>query len=98
MASRAMETAPRDDDDLFGRVAEHLEPGPLLEATPECLVGTRRNGQIVYANHRVQSLTGSSRAALVAGTIELLIATDVLVLPNEARVEALCRRNTGEQF
>ena len=98
MASRAMETAPRDDDDLFARVAAHLEPGPLLEATPECLVVTRGNGQIVYANARVQLLTGFARDELVGGTIELLVATDLLNLPSEARVEALCRRNTGEQF
>src|SRR6478672_11773131 len=62
--ARATETASRDDD-LFGRVAAHLEPGPLLEATPECLVVTRSNGQIVYANHRVQSLTGFTRDELV---------------------------------
>jgi len=96
--ARAMETAPRDDDDLFGRVAANLEPGPLLEATPECLVVTRRNGQIVYANHRVQLLTGFASDELVGGTIELLVATDLLGLPAEARVEALCRRSTGEQF
>jgi len=93
-----METAPRDDDDLFGRVAAHLEPGPLLEATPECLVVTRGNGQIVYANARVQLLTGFAREELVGGTIELLVATDLLTMPSDASVEALCRRVTGEQF
>jgi diguanylate cyclase (GGDEF)-like protein/PAS domain S-box-containing protein len=98
MATRALETGPSEDDDVFARVSARLEPGSLLEATPECLVVARRDGQIVYANNRVQSLTGFTREELVGGTIELLLAADVLSLPPDARIEALCRRNGGEQF
>lgn len=36
-----------------------IEPGSLLEATPECLVVTAADGMIVFANHRVEQLTGS---------------------------------------
>jgi diguanylate cyclase (GGDEF)-like protein/PAS domain S-box-containing protein len=97
MASRALETGPPEDDP-FARVAAQLEPGSLLEATPECLVVARTNGQIVYANARVQELTGFSRNDLVGSTIELLVAADVLSLPADARVEALCCRRGGDQI
>jgi diguanylate cyclase (GGDEF)-like protein/PAS domain S-box-containing protein len=96
MATRAVETGPSDDD-VFARVSARLEPGSLLEATPECLVVTRRNGQIVYANGRVQTLTGFSRHELVGGTIELLLTADILSLPPDARIEALCRRRAGDE-
>jgi len=96
MALRASETGPRDGG-AFARVTAAIEPGSLLEATPECLVVTRADGQIVFANRRAQLLTGFSRDELVGSTIELLIATDVLALPPEARIEALCRRSGGEQ-
>ena len=55
-------------------------------------------GRSSIANGRVQLLTGFARDELVGGTIELLIATDLLGLPPNARVEALCRRNDGQQF
>ncbi len=97
MATRALETGPSDDD-VFARVSARMEPGPLLEATPECLVVARRDGQIVYANTRVQSLTGFTRDELVGSTIELLVTSDILSLPTDARVEALCRRSDGEEL
>jgi diguanylate cyclase (GGDEF)-like protein/PAS domain S-box-containing protein len=97
MASRALETSPPDDD-VFARVAAQMEPGSLLEATPECLVVARANGQIVYANTRVQDLTGFGRAELVGSTIELLVTADILSLPTHTRIEALCRRSDGAEF
>ena len=97
MASRAEETGPVEHDP-FARMSALIEPGHLLEATPECLVVTRRDGQIVYANHRAQELTGFDGAQMVGSTIELLVAADLLSLPSDARVEALCRRSDGSQF
>ena len=97
MALRASETGPRDDG-AFARVTAGIEPGSLLEATPECLVVTRADGQIVYANRRVEQLTGFRREELVGSTIELLIAADVLALPPDARTEALCCRSGAAQF
>jgi diguanylate cyclase (GGDEF)-like protein/PAS domain S-box-containing protein len=97
MATRALETGPSDDD-VFARVAARLEPGSLLEATPECLVVARRDGQIVYANNRIQTLTGFTRQELVGSTIELLVTADILSLPADARLEAFCRRSGGEEF
>ncbi len=97
MALRASETGPGDGG-AFARVTAAIEPGLLLEATPECLVVTRADGQIVFANRRAQLLTGFGRDELVGSTIELLIAADVLALPPEARTEAMCCRNGGEQF
>jgi diguanylate cyclase (GGDEF)-like protein/PAS domain S-box-containing protein len=95
MATRALETGPSEED-VFARVSARLEPGSLLEATPECLVITRRDGQIVYANGRVQALTGFTRDELVGSTIELLVTADILSLPADTRIEALCRRSGGE--
>jgi diguanylate cyclase (GGDEF)-like protein/PAS domain S-box-containing protein len=75
-----------------GQLTDRIEPGSLLEATPECLVVARGDGQIVYANRRAQELTGFSRDELVGSPIELLIAADVLDLPEGSRIEATCRR------
>jgi len=68
-----------------------IEPGSLLEATPECLVVAQSDGRIVYANRHAEELTGFSRRELVGSSIELLIAADLLDLPEGARVEATCR-------
>ncbi|MDP9184328.1 MAG: EAL domain-containing protein, partial [Actinomycetota bacterium] len=62
------------------------------------LVVTRANGQIVYANTRVQDLTGFGRGELVGSTIELLVTADILSLPTHTRSEALCRRSDGGEF
>ncbi len=97
MALRASETGP-EGNDAFARVADGIEPGSLLEATPECLVVARADGQILYANRRVEELTGFTRDELVGSTIELLVASELLSLPPDARVEALCMRSGGEQF
>ena len=69
-----------------------IEPGSLLEATPECLVVARSDGLIVYANRHAEELTGFSRDELVGSSIELLIAADLLELPAGSRIEATCRR------
>jgi diguanylate cyclase (GGDEF)-like protein/PAS domain S-box-containing protein len=74
------------------RLTEQIEPGSLLEATPECLVVAQRDGLIVYANRHAEELTGFSRDELVGSSIELLIAADLLDLPEGSRVEATCRR------
>ena len=77
----------------MARLAALIEPGSLLEATPECLVVAHADGRILFANHRVEQLTGFDRAELVGQSVELLIAADVLELAPGARVEAVCRTN-----
>jgi diguanylate cyclase (GGDEF)-like protein/PAS domain S-box-containing protein len=74
------------------RLTDQIEPGSLLEATPECLVVALSDGLIVYANRHVEELTGFTRGELIGGSIELLIAADLLDLPEGSRVEATCRR------
>src|SRR5262249_20376195 len=74
------------------QLTDLIEPGSLLEATPECLVVARSDGQIVYANRHAEELTGFQREQLVGSSIELLIAADLLELPEGSRVEAMCRR------
>lgn len=77
-------------DDAADRLAEMIEPGSLLEATPECLVVTRADGRILFANRRVEQLTGFDRDELVGRSVELLVAADILDLELGSRVEAVC--------
>ena len=79
------------DDGSEPRLTDRIEAGSLLEATPECLVGARSDGRIVYANRHVEELTGFPKEELVGSSIELLIAAELLELPEGSRVEAMCR-------
>ena len=80
-------------DAVASRLAALIEPGSLLEATPECLVVAHADGRILFANHRVEQLTGFDRRDLVGQSVELLIATDILELVPGTRLETICRTN-----
>ena len=82
--------------DAEARLAAMIEPGSLLEATPECLVVARADGCIVFANRHVEQLTGFGRAELVGSSVELLIAADLLDLHPGSRIEAVCRAQDGD--
>jgi diguanylate cyclase (GGDEF)-like protein/PAS domain S-box-containing protein len=82
--------------DADARLATMIEPGSLLEATPECLVVARTDGRIVFANSHVERLTGFGRDELVGSSVELLIAADLLDLEPGSRIEAVCRAHTGD--
>ena len=75
-----------------------IEPGSLLEATPECLVVAHADGRIVFANKRVEQLTGFDRSQLVGQSVELLIAADILDLEPGARLEAICRTSEAGEI
>ena len=47
------------------QLTDRIEPGSLLEATPECLVVAQTDGRIVYANRHVEELTGFPRRELL---------------------------------
>ena len=55
------------------RVAGLIEPGLLLEATPECLVVTAADGKILFANRRMEDLTGFAPASLMGQSVETLL-------------------------
>jgi diguanylate cyclase (GGDEF)-like protein/PAS domain S-box-containing protein len=82
--------------DAETRIAAMIEPGSLLEATPECLVVARADGSIVFANRHVELLTGFGRDELIGSSVELLIAADLLDLEPGSRVEAVCRAQGGD--
>jgi diguanylate cyclase (GGDEF)-like protein/PAS domain S-box-containing protein len=87
--------------DTFGaaeRLARMIEPGSLLEATPECLVVAAGDGAIVYANARTEALTGFTRYELVGKPVQLLIASDLLGRPAGTRLESLCRTAEGGEL
>jgi diguanylate cyclase (GGDEF)-like protein/PAS domain S-box-containing protein len=71
-----------------------VEPGSVLEATPECLVVTAMDGRIVFANRRVQELTGFARSQLVGSSVEVLLA-EGLSDRTETIFESECRRADG---
>jgi diguanylate cyclase (GGDEF)-like protein/PAS domain S-box-containing protein len=71
-----------------------VEPGSVLEATPECLVVTAMDGRIVFANRRAQELTGFDRSQLVGSSVEMLLA-DGLSAESETTFESECRRSDG---
>ena len=68
-----------------------MEPGSLLEATPECLVITADDGRIAFVNGRAQDLTGYDRADLIGRQLDVLL-TDGLPEATDTTFEALCRR------
>ena len=72
-------------------IAGLIEPGSLLEATPECMVITAVDGRILFANRRLQELTGFDRGDLIDHQVEVLL-TDGLSNATENIFEAQCRR------
>ena len=70
--SSEIEEIAHADDAALARLARLIEPGSLLEATPECLVVAHDDGRIVFANHHVEALTGFSREDLVGKPVDLL--------------------------
>ncbi len=75
-----------------------LEASSLLEATPECLVVAEVDGRIVYANHRIEELSGFARAELLDRPVEDLVGTDLPI--GEAavgsRMDGACHRKGAE--
>ena len=61
------------------RLSGLIEPGSLLEATPECLVVAHADGRILFANRRVETLTGFSHDELLGRPVDELVGADVLV-------------------
>jgi diguanylate cyclase (GGDEF)-like protein/PAS domain S-box-containing protein len=74
-----------------------LEPSSLLEATPECLVVAAVDGRIVYANHRVEALSGFDRFELLDRPVGELVGADVPLSVDSvgAPVEGTCHRKDG---
>jgi diguanylate cyclase (GGDEF)-like protein/PAS domain S-box-containing protein len=72
-----------------------MEPGSLLEATPECLVVAHTDGRIIFANRHVETLTGFSREELWERSIDRLLATDPRDQTAGTSVETLCRDREG---
>ena len=95
-----MGTRNEDRAGLAGAPAldELLEPSSLLEATPECLVVAAVDGRIVYANHRVEELSGFLRAELVDHPVDGLISTELPIATASVggRIAGVCHRKVGE--
>jgi diguanylate cyclase (GGDEF)-like protein/PAS domain S-box-containing protein len=77
---------------------ELLEPSSLLEATPECLVVAEVDGRIVYANHRVEELSGFLREELVDHPVDGLIAAELPITTASVggHIAGACHRKVGE--
>jgi len=72
-----------------------VEPGSLLEATPECLVVAAADGRILFANRRAEALTGFTRHELVGKPLELIVASELGSHEPGTSFESLCRRADG---
>jgi diguanylate cyclase (GGDEF)-like protein/PAS domain S-box-containing protein len=93
--SSEMAEKERARDAAPARLARLIEPGPLLEATPECLVVAQADGRIVFANRHVEALTGYARDELLGHPVEMLIASDIVGREDGACLETWCRRREG---
>ena len=89
---RAAEDPRRELDAL-------LDARGLLEATPECLVIAAVDGRIVYANHRVEELSGFAREELIDRPVaELVEAAPSLTQATPGDTfEGACRRKDGSE-
>jgi diguanylate cyclase (GGDEF)-like protein/PAS domain S-box-containing protein len=84
--------APRAGGTLHGL----LDPEGLLEATPECLVVAAVDGRIVYANHRLEELSGYRREDLVDRPVSDVVVVDAkLAELAPGQVEGVCHRRDG---
>ncbi len=88
-------TSAAASDAAISRLAGLIEPGSLLEATPECLVVTAADGEILFANHRLQELTGYSSEALLGSSVETLLPEGLGAADGGARFEAPCHTSGG---
>jgi diguanylate cyclase (GGDEF)-like protein/PAS domain S-box-containing protein len=80
-----------------GATFELLDARGLLEATPECLVIAASDGRIVYANHRLEMLSGFGHDELLGrpvGELVSLVRPLADLLPG-GRVDGDCRRKDG---
>ena len=91
------------DGDLTGLVGASaldalLGASSLLEATPECLVVAAVDGRILYANRRVEELSGFGRRELLDRTVDALLAADRPIGEGTVggRIEGSCHRRVGE--
>ncbi len=77
------------------RLDRLIEPGSLLDATPESLLVAQTDGRIVFVNHHAETLTGFSRDELVGELVDRLFTEDLLRSGVGDRVETRCRRRDG---
>ena len=97
MTTNARTSATRPETAL-ARLARLIEPGSLLEATPECLVVTAADGKILFANHRMEDLTGFAPASLMGESVEMLLPEGLGGAGQGARFEAPCHNSDGTDF
>ena len=75
-----------------------LGASSLLEATPESLVVAAADGRIVYANRRVEELSGFTRSELLDRAVDVLVAADRPIREDTvgSRIGGSCHRKVGE--
>src|SRR6185369_8155917 len=88
----------QDADDPRTALDALLDTRGVLEATPECLIVAEVDGRIVYANHRVEALSGYTLDELVDRPVGDLVAGPVPLetAPSAEPLEGACRRKDGE--
>jgi diguanylate cyclase (GGDEF)-like protein/PAS domain S-box-containing protein len=75
-----------------------VDPRGLLDATPECLLVVAADGRVVYANHRVEELSGFAQGELLGNPVSGLIVVDAPLAESEgATLEGACRHKDGSE-
>src|SRR5215210_175232 len=90
-AEQSLGSARLDTAGHIEGLAGLVEPGSLLEATPECMVITATDGRILFTNRRVQELTGYARGDLIERPVDFLLDKGLSGV-TETTFEARCRR------
>jgi PAS domain-containing protein len=62
--------------EAHGSSLELFDARVLLEAMPECLVVAASDGRIMYANHRLEELSGFGREELLGRPVVDLVSMD----------------------
>ena len=96
--------APGPGDGTPGPGLPSVGAEGLLEATPECVVLTASDRRILFANHRLEELSGFARGELVGEPIERLLPDGIADSGGQpegrsaAAYGAVCRRKDGGQL
>ncbi len=85
-------------DAALQRLSHSIDPGSLLEATPECIVVAGSDGRIAFVNHRLLELTGFAGGDLDGRPIDVLIPGWTGDPVARQRFEAVCRRSDGAEL
>jgi diguanylate cyclase (GGDEF)-like protein/PAS domain S-box-containing protein len=82
---------------VFRRATGDLDPIPVLEATPECVLVVHADGRIGYANRRAAELLGRQAEELRGSPLDTVMTESPLGREGAGPFESKCRRSDGTE-